>query len=214
MPYDKNIEAIQLAAKALNHDPGPLDGLWGKRTKMALESIIAHDGRPLQSTASVPPWMHEAFSVHGLHEVHDNAVLKKWLRSDGKTLGDPAALPWCGDFVETCIKNSVPDEPFEGALGENPYWARNWLYLGQPCPATMYCIGVFSRGSGGHVGFIIGEVGGYYAVYGGNQNNTVGSTKIEKTRCLGLRWPLRYTLTHYPLKNYAGVELPASVNEL
>ena len=39
--------------------------------------------------------------------------------------------PWCGDFVETCIRAALPDEPLPGALGINPYWARNWLLFGQ-----------------------------------------------------------------------------------
>jgi len=49
------------------------------------------------------PWMVEAKKVMGLHENRDRAVLAKWLKSDGKTLGDPSKLPWCGDFVDTAI---------------------------------------------------------------------------------------------------------------
>jgi hypothetical protein len=27
-----------------------------------------------------------------------------WLKRDGRSLGDPSKNPWCGDFVETCIR--------------------------------------------------------------------------------------------------------------
>ena len=33
--------------------------------------------------------------------------------------------------METCIRMGLPDEPLLGALGTNPYWARNWLLFGQ-----------------------------------------------------------------------------------
>ena len=76
------------------------------------------------------PWIVEGKKVWGLHETTNNAELTAWLKSDGKRLGNPAKLPWCGDYTETAIKNSLPNEPFVGPLGENPYWARNWLKFG------------------------------------------------------------------------------------
>ena len=43
-----------------------------------------------------------------------------WLKRDGRSLGDPSKHPWCSDFVETCIRMGLPDEPLLGALGTNP----------------------------------------------------------------------------------------------
>ena len=54
-----------------------------------------------------------------------------WLVRDGRSLGDPSKNPWCGDFVETCIRMALPDESLLGARGTNPYWARNWPLFGQ-----------------------------------------------------------------------------------
>jgi hypothetical protein len=31
---------------------------------------------------------------------------------------------------------ALPDEPLLGALGTNPYWARNWLLFGQDTKPT------------------------------------------------------------------------------
>ena len=76
------------------------------------------------------PWMLEAKKVNGLHEVSDKAALSKWLKSEGRTLGDPTKLPWCGDFVDTAMSLGLPGEPRPGPLGQNPYWALNWLHFG------------------------------------------------------------------------------------
>ena len=59
-----------------------------------------------------------------------------WLKRGGRSLGDPSKSPWCGDFVETCIRRRLPDEPLPseplpGALRLSPYGARNWLLFGR-----------------------------------------------------------------------------------
>jgi len=74
-----------------------------------------------------------------------------WLKRDGRSLGDPSKNPWCGDFMETCIRMALPDEPLLGALGTNPYWARHWLLFGREVQPITGAVLIFSRGSGGHV---------------------------------------------------------------
>lgn len=169
--------------------------------------------KPKPRFAQEPPWIVEGKSVWGLHEVRDNAKLKRWLRSDGPTLGDPKALPWCGDYVETAIKNTLPDEPFPGPVGENPYWARNWQHFGKHVEPCKWCVGVFSRGSGGHVGFIVGEDASNYYVLGGNQGNTVNIVRISKSRLLDTRWPVTYENSNVPLPRMSPNGVPKSVNE-
>lgn len=159
------------------------------------------------------PWITEAKTVFGLHEVRDKAALQKYLRSDGKTLGDPSALPWCGDFVETVIKKVLPKEPFPGALGENPYWARNWLLLGKEVAPCYGCVLVFGRDGGGHVGFAVGEDATDYYVLGGNQGNTVSITRIDKKRLLGARWPNTYTKGIKALPKLSAGSIPKTTNE-
>lgn len=159
------------------------------------------------------PWIVEGKKVWGLHEVRDNAKLRAWLRSDGKTLGDPKALPWCGDYTETAIKNTLPKEPFPGALGKNPYWARNWLHFGE---ATEPCYGaviVFSRSKGGHVGFVVGEDDTDYYTLGGNQSDSVNIVRISKTRFLGCRWPITFDGPKRPLPRMTANNIPRTTNE-
>lgn len=159
------------------------------------------------------PWIIEAKTVFGLHETRDKAALQKYLKSDGKTLGDPTKLPWCGDLVETVIKNSLPNEPFPGDLGKNPYWARNWLLFGKQVKPCYGCILVFGREGGGHVGFAVGESATDYFVLGGNQNNSVSITRISKTRLLGARWPSTYTKGTKPLPKMSNGDIPKTTNE-
>ena len=138
------------------------------------------------------PWMVEAKKVLGLHETRDRAVLAKWLKSDGKTLGDPSKLPWCGDFVDTAIELALPDEPRPGKLGENPYWALNWLLFGKACNPAYGAVVAFERPGGGHVGFLVGQDEKRFYVLGGNQGDTVSVTPIDRGRARGYRWPATY----------------------
>lgn len=137
------------------------------------------------------PWLSELRTVFGLHEIRDKAQLAAWLKSDGKTLGDPSALPWCGDAAETAIARSLPDEPRPKPLAQNPYWARNWASFGMPCRPAFGAIAVFERsGGGGHVGFLVGQDRTAFHVLGGNQGDSVSVVRIAKARLIATRWPL------------------------
>lgn len=204
----EHMRVAQTTLKSLGFDPGPIDGVAGPKTAAAFAAFLARNGlhftvsasrdgmvatgpvaRPAKPTAE-PPWITEGRKVFGLHEVRDNAKLRAWLKSDGKTLGNPAALPWCGDWTETCIKNTLPDEPFPGDLGLNPYWARNWLLFGVKTAPVLWSIGVFERpGGGGHVGILVGQDRANYFVFGGNQGDSVSIRALDRHRLLGARWP-------------------------
>lgn len=159
------------------------------------------------------PWIEEGKKVFGLHETRDNAKLRAWLLSDGKTLGDPKALPWCGDYVETAIKKSLPKEVFTGNLAKNPYWARNWLELGEKTDPVYGAVIVFSRDKGGHVGFVVGEDTTDYYVLGGNQSNAVTISRIAKARMLGTRWPSSLENPKTPLPKMSAAGIPKTTNE-
>lgn len=210
------MEWVQRRLLAHDFNPGVVDGLWGRNTRAAVIAFqtaqgLPPDGRLTNATqaalkaapvgqdnkSDAPkrdlldffPWMTLAIRKIGLHEGNDNAELRKFLKSDGPTLGDPAKLPWCGDFVETCIAVSLPQAPIPG----NPYLARNWLKFGSTVDACFGSVLVFWRGSvsgtKGHVGFYYSEDADNFHVLGGNQSNKVSVTKITKSRLLGARLP-------------------------
>ncbi len=156
-------------------------------------------------TNIIPPWMTIAQNKLGLHEVRNNKELKEFLKSDGNTLGDPAKLPWCGDFVETCIAVALPQEP----MIINPYWALNWLKFGieiDKSKPIFGCILIAVRDGGGHVAFVVGHDKDYFHVLGGNQSNSVSVMKLAKSRVKGLRYPKTYELrgTALPLTTFNG----------
>lgn len=204
---------VQRRLAALGFDPGPIDGLRGRRTIAAIKAFqrsrgIAADGivgpvtlsrlfdaaQPVGKPEAAPdftPWLDLARRKMGLHEVRDNSVLRAFLNLGKGTIGDPARIPWCGDFVETCIAVTLPDEPLPG----NPYAAINWLTFGRGVRPQPGAILVFWRGSPkgwqGHIGFCVGEDATHYHVLGGNQSNAVTVSRIAKTRMRkgGSRWP-------------------------
>lgn len=195
-------QEIQNALVAKGFSPGIVDGVFGRQTIAAVRAYqksvgLVADGivGPMTLKALFPakatqaqfiPWYDEGLRKKGLTETRDRAALSKWLKSDGATLGDPSKLPWCGDFVETCIGLTLPEEQ----MVVNPYFARNWLRFGVKCAPTLGCVLVFSRGpSSGHVGFYAGEDKTYFSVLGGNQSNSISVSRVARNRLLGARWP-------------------------
>lgn len=160
------------------------------------------------------PWITEAKSALGRHEARDRSWLMDWLKRDGRSLGDPSKNPWCGDFVETCIRIALPDEPLPAALGVNPYWARHWLLFGREVRPITGAVLIFERGSGGHVGFAVGQDDTHFYVLGGNQSDAVTIARIAKSRLLGARWPATYPPRLQRLPTMRPGEYLATINEI
>ena len=218
-----NVKEVQQHLLALGYDIGPSrdDGWMGARTKTAIAKFQDYYAVPVKwpgtvgpkteaalrravadlgvslpaSPVGLVPWMAEAERRLGLHEGRDNGKLRAWLKSDGSTVGDPAKIAWCGDFVETCIALTLPGEP----LPANPYGARQWAKFGRKLETPAYgAILVFWRGSKagweGHVGFYAGEHGGNLHVLGGNQSNAITKAWLDDGRLLDIRWPSTFDL--------------------
>lgn len=201
------VQSVQERLKALGFDPGPIDGDMGPQTESAIIAFkramglkmrlwvgpqtwdLLHEPR-FDFGEKELPWLVEAKRVMNLHEVYDNVALRHWLASDKHTLGDPAKLPWCGDFVETAIRLAIPGEP----VPNNPYWALNWRTFGVPTAPTYGAVGSIKRNGGGHVFFLVGQDRTRYFALGGNQSNKVSVVPIDKSRCPpeSFRWPKTY----------------------
>jgi len=209
------LRLIQSGLEKFGHSPSATDGLWGLRTVRAMKALLAANGRAVSVAPPGPlPWITEAKSGLGRHEARDRSWLMDWLMRDGRSLGDPSKNPWCGDFVETCIRVALPDEPLLGALGANPYWARHWLLFGREVQPIVGAVLVFSRGSGGHVGFAIGQNDTHLYVLGGNQSDAVSIARIAKSRLLGARWPATYPPRLQRLPTMKPGEFLATNNEI
>ena len=212
---DDAILLIQSGLDKLDHSPGTIDGRWGVRTARALRQLIAANIRAASVAPQGPlPWITKAKTALGRNVARDHSWLMDWLKRDGRSFGDPSKNPLCGGFVETCIRMALPDEPLLGALGTNPCWARNWLLFGQdPKPVTGAVL-IFERGSGGHVGFAVGQDDTHFYVQGGNQSVAVTIARIAKSRLLGARWPATYPPRPQRLPTLKPGELLATTNEI
>jgi uncharacterized protein (TIGR02594 family) len=229
---------LQIALADRGFNPGPIDGIMGPKTEAAVVAFKRSVGllaRPyvgpitagkLFNLAALPtrpmaavPWVNELGKYMGWHEVRNNAELRKWLKSDGRTLGDPKRFPWCGDAIETAIKLTCRNEPWRGRVAANPYLARNWLTFGEPCERRYGAIVVAWRGrrngTSGHVCVLIGydPKRKRLRVRGGNQANRISDTWLSEHRVLGYRKPISYTkeLPPVPIMNSRGAVV--STNE-
>lgn len=182
-------KTIKEAVKVFQRHKGlQVDGIAGPKTlaalKIAATAVKAVPGVTIPSLA----WMDIALSKIGLHEVTNNKSLADFLRSDGSYLGDPAKLPWCGDFVETSLRLAIPGLK----VPANPYWALNWASWGESVEPSYGAVLAFSRDGGGHVGFYVGENSTSYLVLGGNQSNKVSKALVKKSQLKGSRLPPGY----------------------
>lgn len=206
---------VQRRLNELGFDAGPVDGIPGARTSAALiaykESVglrarayvgpitMSYLGLTMMAkTKFKVPWMNEMAKYLGKHERTHFSTISKWLRSDGKALGDPRKLPWCGDAVDTALNLTLPNEPRSARLKENPYLARNWMEFGKASGPRFGAVVVFWRGRrngmSGHVGFAVAfdESRNRIKVRGGNQSNTVSDAWLDADRLLGYRAPTTY----------------------
>jgi uncharacterized protein (TIGR02594 family) len=211
------IAQVQKALLELGYDlgDGGVDGIVGRYTIAAVKQLQKDKGLNVKWPGTIgpktikalglpgdevepgvvpdgttPPWIILARKKIGLHETINNKTLKDWLKSDGNTLGDPAKNPWCGDFMETVIAITLPDEP----MITNPYWALNWKKFGISIDlVALGAVAPFKRPGGGHIGIVVGHETGYFHILGGNQSNAISIMKIDKDRLSGpLRWPSTY----------------------
>lgn len=206
---------VQGVLKAPGLYAGPIDGDFGPRTQAGFDRAVPPpQGAPAPAPPR-PPWVEAMLEVLGLHEGRDNARLRAWLKRDGRTLGDPASLPWCGDAVQTGMRIALPAEPLPGALGEDPYWALNWRLLGRKLLAPGYgCIAVKPRNGGGHVTTVVGVSGSMLACLGGNQDNTMSVALYPRGAFTDFRWPVTYAPEPHELPRVSAADLPTQPSEV
>lgn len=137
-----------------------------------------------------PRWLTKARTYIGVKEVpglKNSEVIMGWAAYLGgwiKSFYTGDSIPWCGLSAGALAKAcGFP-------LPKNPLSALAWADWGSPLgEAALGCWLVFKRPGGGHVGLYVGEDPTCYHVLGGNQSNAVTIARIEKARCVAMRWP-------------------------
>lgn len=134
-----------------------------------------------------PKILDEAVKLYGTREIvgkqHSKEIIS-WAKELGleKTYTNDE-IPWCGLFLAIIVKRAG----FE--VVKNPLWARSWNDFGtKQTKAMLGDVLVFTRpGGGGHVGIYVGEDDTCYHILGGNQSNMVNTSRLLKSRCIGIR---------------------------
>jgi uncharacterized protein (TIGR02594 family) len=142
------------------------------------------------SDLSDPPWLVVAKRELGVRELpgaENNPRVIEYIKSV-RGREDDTEFAWCSAFVNWCIVQS-------GLPGTGKGAARSWSGWGVPLASPRPgCIAVLwresPRGGKGHVGFWTGDdERGRMVLYGGNQNQRVGSRPYDRARLLSFRWP-------------------------
>ena len=172
------------------------DGIVGNGTASKLLDIYWTD---ISDKAEDLPWMQEAFKDYFVSEIkgakHSPKVLAFW--KDAKLGGiKDDETPYCSGAVSAWLERS-------GIRSQRTAWARNYLNQGVKLEEPRFgAIVVFSRGKGGHVGFVTGVTkdGSQIRVLGANQSDSVNERMFDVNRVLGYRNPHQdFTLPDAPI---------------
>jgi uncharacterized protein (TIGR02594 family) len=185
---DIELYAIQTRLKELGHDPGPLDGVWGKQTRDAIGKQLGITKAKQPDAAAVDmPWFSLAHSHVGVKEAPGAAsngqIVGFFTASVGQAHGDEVA--WCAAFVGAMMHET-------GYKGTGSLMARSYLQWGaQLVKPRKGCVVVFKRGAApaGHVGFVDDFTATQIRCLGGNQSNAVTIAPFKRADVLGYRWP-------------------------
>ena len=125
----------------------------------------------------------------GLHQSYDRSLLREFLGVD------PVRTEWCAAFVNSVL--AAAGIPGSDSVHRYPLLAKSFLKWGEGVDRADIQIGdvvVFPRGSAGwqgHVGFYVETVWEadveYWAILGGNQQNSVGIDLYPADRAIGIR---------------------------
>ena len=158
----------------------------------------------LANIGQLPRTIANGLALHGTAEIvgrGSNRTIIAWrdeLNAAGHKIigyGDDG-IPWCGLFT-AYVAMKAGKTPVE-----SPLWARNWTKFGEPVlEAALGDVLVFSRNSGGHVGFYVAEDATAFHVLGGNQGNRVSIARVAKERCIAIRRPI-YNIKPASVKPY------------
>lgn len=141
-------------------------------------------------------WIAEGRKLLGVHEeINESKVLAMWddafaaigaPREADKPIWNTGGTAWCGGFVAACLARVG----LGVRIPKSFPMARSWAKAGTALSKPAYgCVVVFERGTGGHVGFVVGkDKAGNLMVLGGNQSNQVCIKPFSKSRVLAYRW--------------------------
>jgi uncharacterized protein (TIGR02594 family) len=188
MAMDQTLYAIQQKLKTLGQDPGPLDGIWGDKTRDAIAQQLGI-GRVINPGSAMveAPWFDLAMKEIGTKEVpgpgSNPDVVEYLTEASGVAYGDE--VPWCAALVGAMLKRA-------GYKPSGSLMARSYIDWGTVIDKPRKgCIVVLKRGAppAGHVGFANDWTGSTIQLLGGNQADKVSLSNFSRASVLAYRWP-------------------------
>lgn len=138
-----------------------------------------------------PKMILEAVKLYGILEMPgtgDNPVILAWAKEVGVKDYTHDSIAWCG------LAEAVVAFRAGKPVVKEPLWAGNWSKWGVEVTVAMFGDTLVARRPGGnHVCIYIGEDDVAYHVFGGNQSDRYGITRIVKGRVWAIRRP-EYTI--------------------
>jgi uncharacterized protein (TIGR02594 family) len=132
-----------------------------------------------------PEWVQVALAEQGQTEIvgaRNNARIVEYHATTTLRAREDET-PWCASFVGWCLQQA-------GLTGTRSAAASSYECWGQALPQPVIgAIVTFTRASGGHVGFYMGQRDGKWLILGGNQSNRVRIAAYDSTKHTGIRWP-------------------------
>lgn len=152
-------------------------------TQGAPDSILLGGNSPSNSVLATPYDVARAELAQDVREVPGSGSNPRILMYHQSTSGGEAGddVAWCSSFVNSCVEQA-------GHEGTDSKWALTWENWGQDVSANPRegDIVVWERvGKGGHVGFLVEDLGSHISVLGGNQNNRVKISTYPKNGKVG-----------------------------
>lgn len=145
-----------------------------------------------------PEWIEKAKSQLGVSRwaVGDNPVILQYLKDNSsqpnveKAWWSNQKESWCGTFAGWCLSQTGYKIPKDWYRATSYNSENVGVVLDKP---ALYCIVVFKRKGGGHVGFCVGKTKeDKLLILGGNQNSSVNVMAKTKDDVIGYIYPMKH----------------------
>ena len=185
---DAKLYAIQTELQRRGIDPGPIDGVWGTKTRDAIFKALELTEVPaIPARDAGAPWLDLARGQIGVKEwsgiASNPAVLQYYREAGVPQAGDD--VPWCAAFVGAMLRRA-------GYKSSGSLMARSYLQWGTAITGPRKgAVVVLERGQApaGHVAFVDDWSPTVIKCLGGNQGDAVSISNYARSRVLGYRWP-------------------------
>jgi uncharacterized protein (TIGR02594 family) len=162
-----------------------------------------------QCPAGAPPWLAAAWREIGTREEPENRgpAIRRYI---GMAKCGEEGEPWCsifaGAMLESCGIRGTRSPSSQSFRHDS-----NFVQLAGPALGAVVVFWRTSKASGlGHVGFYVGEGGGYIATLGGNEGDMVQVEPLPKVAgtfgLVGYYWP-----ASLPLPQIGAIQIAAGV---